>query len=266
MLDAGARLSLAPHLAVFRSVTGALDADQRRLEETTAELAGQPVVGRFFGGSLGKDIATVKRIRELRRSQRELTVRIDQQQARAEHLAEQIDGLVEPALRLNDGHYHRLVVATLLFTQALGHCEGAGRDLGAAVGAAGTVMRAVLGKTTGSADQFRAEWSARNYDNHIRDAATGMRALPRQIAYAERRVAELTGTTVPAARMPDLALLDEVPRTLASAGARLRLAESLVPLGALQRQLRATTEVIEQRRKQADKKRHAALRAAYSHL
>ena len=66
--------------------------------------------------------------------------------------------------------------------------------------------------------------------------------------------------------MPDLALLDEVPRTLGSAGARLRLAESLVPLGARQRQLRATTEVIGQRRKQADQRRHAALRAAYSRL
>src|SRR5689334_20262893 len=116
MLDAEARLLLAPHLAVFRSVTGALDADQRRLEQTTAELTGRP----RFGGSLGKHLATVKRIRELRRDQQELTVRIDQQQARAEHLAEQIDGLVEPALRLNDGHYQRLVVVTLLFTQALG--------------------------------------------------------------------------------------------------------------------------------------------------
>jgi hypothetical protein len=265
MLDAEARLLLAPHLAVFRSVTGALDADQRRLEQTTAELAGRPASGRF-GGSLGKHIATVKRIRELRRSQQELTVRIDQQQARAEHLAEQIDGLVEPALRLNDGLYQRLVVVTLLFTQALGHCEEAGRHLGTAVGAAGTVMRAVMGKTMGSADQFRSEWSARDYDNHIRDAATGLRALPAQIAYAERRVTELTGTTVPPARTPDLALLDEVPRTLASVGARLRLAESRVPLGALQRQLRATTEVIEQRRRLADKKRQAALRAAYSHL
>ncbi|MGW4943621.1 hypothetical protein ACWEOZ_18760 [Actinoplanes sp. NPDC004185] len=266
MLDAESRLLITPHLAAFRRVTSALDTDQRRLEETTAELAGKPVPVRLFGGSLGKDIATVKRIRDLRRSQQDLTVQIEQQQAHAEALAEQIDALVEPALRLNDGHYQRLVVATLLYTRALGQCEEAGRHLGTAAGAAGTVIRAVMGRTTGSADQFRAEWSAREYDNHIRDAAAGLRALPDQIAYAERRVAELTGTTVPAARTPDLALLDEVPRTLGSAGARLGLAESLVPLGALQRQLRATTEVIEQRRKRADQRRHAALRAAYSRL
>ncbi|GAA3922314.1 hypothetical protein Aau02nite_32970 [Amorphoplanes auranticolor] len=78
------------HLATDRSPPVARD--QRRLEETTAELAGEPAPVRHFGGSLRKDIATVKRIRELRRSQ------------------------------------------------------------------ARTVVRAVLGKATGSADQFRAEW------------------------------------------------------------------------------------------------------------
>jgi hypothetical protein len=66
--------------------------------------------------------------------------------------------------------------------------------------------------------------------------------------------------------MPDLTLLDRVPQTLANAGARLRLAESLVPLGKLQRQLRGATAVMEQRRVQADKKRRTALRAAYHQL
>ncbi|GAA3922321.1 hypothetical protein Aau02nite_32960 [Amorphoplanes auranticolor] len=66
--------------------------------------------------------------------------------------------------------------------------------------------------------------------------------------------------------MPDLALLDEVPRTLANTGARLGLAEGLVPLGNLQRQLRGTTAALEQRRAQADQKRRAALRAAYHQL
>ncbi|MEU8228655.1 hypothetical protein AB0C12_03515 [Actinoplanes sp. NPDC048967] len=266
MLDAEARLLLTPRLAMFRQVTEALAADQRQLAETTAELTGQPATGRLFSGSLGKDLATVKRIRELRRSQRELTVRVEEQQASAEQLAEQIDGLVDPVLRLHDGHYQRLVVATLLLTQALAHCEEVGRHLGSAVGAAGTVMRAVMGKATGSTDQFRAEWAARGYDNHIRDAVTGLRALPDQVLRIEHRVAELTRTTVRPVRMPDPALVDEVPPTLASAGARLRLAEGLVPLGSLQRQLRATTGLIEQRRAQADKKRQAALRAAYSRL
>jgi hypothetical protein len=123
-----------------------------------------------------------------------------------------------------------------------------------------------MGKATGSADQFRAEWAARDYDKHIRDADSGLRALPPLITHAERRVAELTRSAVLPARVPDLALLDEVPRTLATTGARLRLAESLVSLGNLQRQLRGTTAVMEQRRVQADKKRRAALRAAYNQL
>jgi hypothetical protein len=266
VLDAESHVLIAPRLAAFRRVAGELDANRRRLEETTAELAAHPAPGRLFGGSLRKNLATVKRLRELRRCRQELTVQVDEQQRHAESLAAQIDEVVHPVLRLNDDRYQRLVAATRIFGQALSQCEAANGHLGAAVNAARTVSRAVMGKPTGSADQFRAEWAARQYDSHIRDADRAVRALPDQIAHAERTVGALTHTTVPPARMPDLTLLDLAPRTLADTAARLRIAESLAGLGRLQRQLLATTEEVRQRRGLAEAKRHAALREAYSRM
>jgi hypothetical protein len=171
---------------------------------------------------------------------------------------------VHPVLRRRDGHYQRLVATTALFGEAAGHCDAVSAHLAAAFGAGHTVTKAVMGKGVGGSEQFQADQAARQFDDHIRAAESAMAVLPEQIAEIEGWVEALIRGTLPPVPVPDPALFDRLARDLSNTGARLRLAHSLGVLRTLQSQVRATTTAVRQRQDLADRKRRAALRAAYS--
>jgi hypothetical protein len=195
-----------------------------------------------------------------------LAAAIDEQETYAEQLAELIDELLHPVLRRTDGHYQRLLATALLFGDAVGHCDAVSGHLDAAVGAARVVSKAVMGKTVNPAAQFQADLAAQRYGDHMRRAGNGIKALPEHIAETERRASVLIRAALPPVPIPDLTGFDALPRTLGNTGARLRIAYSIGLLRTLEAQVLGVTAVLRRRQDLADRKRRAALRAAYDRL
>jgi hypothetical protein len=256
VLDAETRQLLAPRLAQFHKAVGELDASRRKLAESKAELAAHPMAGGLFG-------STARRFRDLRRDQRALTADIARQAGYAERLAEDIEQVLHPVLCRKDGHYQRLVATASLFGTAADHCDTLSAHLTAAFAAGRTVTRAAMAKGTGPAEQHQADLAAQRYDDHMREAGTAIAAFPARLTEIEGWVEALIRRTLPPLPMPDLRLFDELPRHLQNNSARLRLAQSLGMLRTLRSQVHTTTVAIRQRQELAEKKRRAALRAAY---